>query len=219
MSNISKIASGFDLLSNIYDPLLNLFLGRAIHRAQTCFLDDIKSAKTILIVGGGTGKLLVEVLRMYPDAQISYVDLSQKMMDRSYELVSEKLRNDLIRTDFLNHSILDFKSDVKHDVIITPFILDCFNNIDLDLNVKHLKSRLAPNGKWLHADFNISNQSALMKFSSITLTKSLYIFFNLICKLEVNQLPDFKNCFEKNGLSIKKEKEFVGGMIKSLIIS
>ena len=87
MINESKISSGFDFLSNKYDFLLSITFGKSIHRSQTHFLPEISAVQSVLLVGGGTGKLLVDVLDNCPKAQIQYVDISPLMIKRSKVLV------------------------------------------------------------------------------------------------------------------------------------
>ena len=49
---------GFDKLTPYYDLLTRLVFGKAIINSQEQFLSLVRSGSRVLVVGGGTGKIL-----------------------------------------------------------------------------------------------------------------------------------------------------------------
>ena len=63
--NKPQVEKGFDRLSAIYNGLSRLFFGRQLINAQDFFIKDIEEGSSILIVGGGTGKVLSEIIKYH----------------------------------------------------------------------------------------------------------------------------------------------------------
>ena len=209
--NEPRLIKGFDFLAPFYDVLVKLFFGHSILKAQTHFLSEIKNVKTVLIFGGGTGRLLLECLKINNKANYCYVDISPKMIKQTKQKTSHT------NVKFIIGSYNEIPKQY-FDIIITPFILDCFRHNELaDQVVSMLKIRLAPNGKWLFSDFNYSKKSTVANiFSRITI-RFLYFIFNIICGLEIIKLPDFKQAFKQNSLVRTKHQEFRNELLASSV--
>ena len=72
--------NGFDRLAPIYDPLARMIYGKSIVQAQTSFLSIIPPFSKVLILGGGTGWLLTELLRGHPTCEVWYIESSANML-------------------------------------------------------------------------------------------------------------------------------------------
>src|SRR5579872_6146211 len=112
----------FDGISTIYDQLSQLVFGENLVESQKTFLKKIPNQSTILILGGGTGWILVELLKAQPNCEVWYIEASQKMISLS----KEKTKSDN-RVHFI-HGTEDQIPDVKFDVVITNFYLDLFDD-------------------------------------------------------------------------------------------
>jgi tRNA (cmo5U34)-methyltransferase len=209
--NVNRVKKGFDFVAPFYDFLVKLFFGSSISKIQNHFLSEVKGAHNILIFGGGTGQILLDCLNKNPLAHYYYLDISEKMINRTRQ------KNTSSKVNFITGSYIDIP-DQSFDVIITPFVLDCFNNENLKKEViPKLKSHLIQNGKWLFSDFNHSEKSRFAKTLSICTIQLLYWFFNIICGLGVKKLPDFKQAFASNRLIVNAECESLYGMLVSSI--
>jgi SAM-dependent methyltransferase len=79
------------------------------------YLEKIKNTRgKILEVGTGTGRLLIEALKN--SADIYGIDISPAMLD----ILKAKLTKEQ-QSRISLQSIVDFKSDIKYDLIIAPF--------------------------------------------------------------------------------------------------
>jgi len=212
---MNKTKKGFNALSPFYDILSQLLFGRALFTSQNYFLNEIKSANSILVFGGGTGKLLLELIKQGPSQHLYYLDISDKMIRKSKRLISKKHPEALNKITFKVGSFQDLPKSQFFDVVITSYVLDCFPEEKLHTVMKKLDSALLPEGKWLFTDFNVSQHSVLMKSFSKLVIKTLYFTFNVICSLGVNRLPDFKLPFLQFGYTLISEKTFIKGLLVS----
>lgn len=212
---MEKIKKGFNALSPFYDILSQFFFGRSLSTSQNYFLNEIKNANSILIFGGGTGKLLSELIKQGTSQHLYYLDISDKMIDKSKRLISKKHPEALSKITFKTGSYQDLPQSQYFDAVITPYVLDCFPEEKLHTVMKKLDSALLPDGKWLFTDFEISQHSPSMKSFSRLVIKSLYFTFNVICSLGVNHLPDFKIKFSQFGYALISEKTFMKGLLVS----
>jgi len=196
---------GFDRLAQYYEPLTRLVFGKAIIDAQEQFLSLVRSGSSVLVVGGGTGKILKK-LSAIPCITITYVDASNEMINRAKDQVDNSGE-----TTFIHTTINDFNADAQFDFIITSFFLDLFNERSLKLVMIKLHGYLKENGQWLFTDFRLG--SGLRKLWQLPLLVLMFIFFRLSCRIEANELQEFDKYFRQLGYSLDKEKLFYSEFI------
>lgn len=195
MANFNRIAS-------LYDFLKRLVFGIQLDRATNHSLNQIPSNSRILIIGGGTGKILQNFNSTH---QIKYLEFSTTMLKKAEQL------NTKAKVDFIQADILDWRTDEKFDFIITPFVLDCFSEDQLNLMFFKLKNILYSEGKWIQIDFYPKN------FIHQLLIKIMYVFFNLMVDLKIKNLADFDLLFEKHHFILERKALFYHSMIESKI--
>jgi tRNA (cmo5U34)-methyltransferase len=203
---------GFDLLAPFYDTGTRLFLGKALMRSQVCFLSNLPETGTLLILGGGTGKILESVLKLKPQLHVMYVDLSPKMISLSKKRIHKSFPNQELSVDFICGSANDIPNTIRFDCLITPYVLDCFNETELAEVLPKLKSHLNPRGQWLFSDFCIPPSGMRKTFARLFI-RLLYGFFRLTCGLKAKALPDFDAAFLAAGYRFTAEKKFRGGLL------
>lgn len=208
-----RVRKGFNRLSPAYDLLARIFFGRKLEHSQTSFLTELKKCRTALILGGGTGLLLSEMLRMNIAAHYVYVDISDKMIAKAQKRTAG--RNNMV--EFTCGSYPDIPNK-QFDLVVTPYVLDCFSEKELGAVMKALSSRTAPGAEWLFVDFHVPEKGGMNLFARFTV-RSLYVFFNAVCRLGVKKLPDFDRHFQQQGFAVKKEKQFLKGMLLARIYS
>lgn len=208
--NNKRVIWGFNFIAPYYDFFVALFFQKRIQNCQNYFLNTIEDAQSILIFGGGTGNILLSCLKVNPKASYHYVDISERMI----ELTKKKVNS--TQVNFITGSIQDIPK-VNFEVIITPFVLDCFNNTSLTTEViPELKSHMTSDGKWIFSDFSYS-QASTQRFVSESIIHSLYFVFNLLCGLGIKKLPDFNACFASHDLSILSKKDFASGLLTTCV--
>jgi tRNA (cmo5U34)-methyltransferase len=206
-----EIRKGFNSLAPWYDVMSTVLSFNAIHRSQKWLVKQSPKSANALIIGGGTGKILMEMIQHNVAAKYCYVDISDKMIQSAQEKLNKHFPDKIDSVQFIRGSCTDIPTD-KFDLIITPCFLDCFAEDELTIVMTTLHDHLAPNGSWLFADFNIPKPK-LPKLLSRFIIRLLCIFFNAICKLGVKGLPDFSERFSKLGYKKTGEKYFFGGLL------
>ena len=172
--------NGHNLIAPIYDLLAQLIFGKRIERASKILVNWIGREKNILILGGGTGK----VLEFFdPSHQIHYLDISQKMI----ELAQKRKFSCHVRFECEDFRSLNLEN--KYDAILCPFFLDVFAADELECVLEKLHQHSNPNTILLVADFDPRTSSSRNKI----IMKAMLLFF-----YSLKAIPNHKynNLFE-----------------------
>ncbi len=199
--------NNFDRIAPVYDILSRLVFGKTILDSQTHFLRVVKSNDSLLIIGGGTGKVLNAIDELGIPTDVVYVELSRKMLNKAKARAPFKN----IQVIFI-HGGEEAIPESKFDIIFTAFFLDVFDSRRLQYVTTLLCRRLKDGGKWLVTDF-VNNEVNWQKI----MIKLMYIFFRVTTNLEGSRLLNFKYYLSHLGLHIEKEKLFYKGMISTMV--
>lgn len=194
--------SGFNALVPFYDALASVVFFGAINRSHKHLTSFVKPNSKILILGGGTGKLLE-----YLDSTVSvkYVELSTAMT------VQAKARNTAAKVDFIEADFLKWESDQEYDYILCPFFLDLFTKDQLGEVLLKVKRLLKPKGKLLVADFDGNSK----KLFHQVLLKLMFVFFSMTGAISIKKYNELfsrlDECFNVTG----ENRTFYGGFIST----
>lgn len=206
-----KTLNGFDRISDVYDALARLVFGRSIRDAQLYFLSDIPKGAKVLILGGGTGWLLVALLKINPHCQVWYVEASHKMLEKTRKKVNTRPSTFV---HFIHGTEDVIPSNVRFNAVITNFYFDLFSTASLQLVLVRILGSMMPDGIVLVSDFTKTNV-----WKHRVLLTIMYRFFKLACGIESSHLPDWQAELKNAGLDEFKSKKFYGGFIRSSIYS
>jgi len=200
------MAANYNNSAWFYDSLAGLVYGRALINAQIYLLQFVPENADILIVGGGTGRILEELTHLHPSGlTITYVEVSANMM-----ALSRKRNAGANQVNFITEAIENVALTIGFDVIITPFLFDNFTEQTLQKVFKHLHPQLKPGGLWLNTDFQLTG-----KWWQNVLLKTMFAFFKLICHIEASALPEIDSKFARNNYSVIAQKTFFRDFITS----
>ena len=213
--------NGFDRLAPIYDPLARMIYGKSIVRAQTSFLDTIPPFSKILILGGGTGWFLTELLRGHPTCEVWYIESSASMLS-----MAMKKNRDLSQVHFILGNEEDIPAwsrrcrdsadrrtcDSGFDIVITHFFLDLFSPMTLQGLVQKISVASRPSAHWMVADFVDHG-----KWWQICLLKIMYSFFRRTCRIEARTLPPWGGILVQSGLKMVQRRPYYAGFIESAV--
>ena len=202
--------NSFDRIAGFYDALARIVFSKHIIDSQRHFLDKINDEGNVLILGGGTGWLLAELLSRKPHCEVWYVEASQRMIALSEEKIAGGKRN----VHFIHGTEQSIPPGVLFDGVITNFYLDLFSNESLIKVLSKIKMTMKENACWLVTDFVHRD-----KWWQSTLLWIMYRFFRTMSSIEARKLPGWEQLTYEAGLITAQEKIFFGGFIKSAVMS
>ncbi len=216
MQSPQRIRSGFNFFATFYDLASFIFFGNSILHSQTFLLPRIKKCSNVLVFGGGTGKILIELMKRDVAERYCYVDISDRMIAKTRARLKKRFQERVDSVHFICGSLDDMEAEMNFDLIVTPYVLDCFTSEKLPLVMQQLHRHLTVDGEWLFADFNVPESRWGRSFSTFKI-KVMYFVFNIICGLGVKRLSDFKKEFEKMNCEMTDEKYFLHGLLVARI--
>ncbi|PKV63256.1 class I SAM-dependent methyltransferase [Pontibacter ramchanderi] len=208
----SESNTNFNRIAPVYDGLSRLVFGNALRQAQTAHLALIPEQANVLLIGGGSGWLLEQVLRSRPKAKISYLEVSEKMLQLAQRRICHKCSAP-VNIDFRLGDENTLRTGETFDIIITPFLLDLFPDERLVYLMDRLTTALRPGGHWLFSDF-WPNQTLIPGWQRLLL-KSMYTFFGYVSRVKASRLPDFAAHFARQPLQLETSATFYGGLVQA----
>ena len=209
----------FDLVAPIYDALAAFVFAGAIRRAQLSLIPRLSDAQNALIIGGGTGWFLLELLQGVGVKHVLYVEKSQKMLDYSRQLITKRAPASLSRVEFrLGTEESITKEDGPFELVVTNFFLDLFTEENSRGVAESLHKHLAPSGRWLFVDFQ-TPKGVLANSSARALFKVMFTFFNVVARMESKRPPDYERIFGKLGMRVLEERSFFASFISAQLLT
>lgn len=207
----------FDAVSPVYDALASLVFAGNIRRAQLELLPQIGDAQHVLIIGGGTGWFLLELLRRTSARHVVYLELSRDMLRKSRQLVEREAPEHLHRVEFRHGTEQSLSANDRFDVIATNFFLACFGDDNCTRVIERLHPQLAEGGRWLFVDFQYPERG-WSRLAAVVLFWVMFTFFNLVSGLEARRPPNYGLGFNRIGLRRASERRYYASMIHSAIL-
>ncbi|MCX6216048.1 class I SAM-dependent methyltransferase [Spirosoma sp.] len=199
----------FNLIAPVYDVLAFVVFGRKLQQAQGHFLSTIPPKASVLLVGGGTGWLLEQVLIRCQTERVLYLETSSRMVARATRRMTDKSLLGMV--EFRVGDETSLRSGEQFDVVITPFLLDLFSEHTLQSRlIPSLLSVLKSGGMWLVTDF-VAPPAWWQKI----LLWAMIRFFRLIAGIETRKLANWQQSLSDAGLVLQARKPQVGGMVSA----
>jgi tRNA (cmo5U34)-methyltransferase len=216
-NNRAKAQRGYNRIAVFYDLAARIFFFNKINKSQVTLLPFLTDFKSCLILGGGSGYFLQQILSQHKTARFVYVDLSDRMIQMAQKRIKRNFPEQLHRIEFRCASVEDVKNE-SFDLIVCNYFLDLFPNVEADLLLKRFYSEiLSSNGYVYFTDFAIPESHWIMKKMAEALLKMLYYIFRIATFIRSTQLPDFPYLFKKNNFELFHETSFSGGIMTSAI--
>jgi len=213
----------FDAVAGIYDGLARLVFADRLIRAQTTWLEHIPAHSEIAIVGGGSGELLDAMAETITEPRaVHYIDASLRMVELARARVSTMASKGGDRSAFAEAlhfaplALEQWHAERPLDVLITPFLLDCFDGERLEQTIKHLAGQLRPGGLWLLTDFTPSK----LPVHRLTMAM-MYAFFRLSAALSSKKLEPYFDLVTRHGFRALRQSEFstLAGPVRSALFT
>ena len=202
--------TGFDRVAWFYDALAALVFGPALRNTQLAALAGLPvGAPHVLILGGGTGWVLAEVLRRCPAATVLYLEASPNMLARAQARLQPR---QLAQVEFRHGTQAALAPNEAFDAVITFFVLDCIATPELPAALDRLRAALRPGGRWLLADFRPAQRGWRR-----LLLAAMFWFFRLTTRLRARELPDFAAALAARGLRGQPQGHFYAGATEAVV--
>ena len=163
----------FDGITRFYDFMAKFIFWDRLHRASIKWLDTLNTSDTIVVLGGGSGKILKHLAHV---KSVIYIEKSTKMINLAKVSAPENVQ--FICADFLKYAL---KSE-STNVVICPFFLDLFAPIQLEEVLKKIARILKKKGSLFVSDFQYTT------WWSKQLIKLMYAFFRLTTRISAREL-------------------------------
>lgn len=204
----------FGALAWCYDLLASLVFGRALRRAQQAALQAGLPAgcPRVLVLGGGPGWVLTELLRRRPQARVLYLDASGAMLRRAQARLRRQLPAAQPQVEFRLGTERDLRPGEQFDALATFFVLDCFPEGELGPALGRLHAAATSEAAWLVADFAPPRrgwQRALLGL--------MYGFFRLTVGLRARRLPPWPAALAALGWRPQTQRRFFGEAVASAV--
>ena len=199
----------FDRLAPFYRAMEALSAGRKLQRCRLAFIDEIPPPRRILLLGEGHGRFLPACQRKFPDAEITVLDSSRRM------LAIAKSKSTPGRIRFVHADVLDWQAPTaEFDLIVTHFFLDCLTAEELSSVVGKIRLAATGSADWLLADFEMA-PTGIARLRSWAILTILYRFFQITCGLRAGALIPPDATLAKAGFRKIDRRIYDWGLLKS----
>lgn len=198
--------NSFDRIAPVYDRLAGIVFGTAIQDAQRVHLGALGDAHEVLILGGGTGWLLKDLLRLHPVMRVMYVEASPRMIELAAKNVSDADRH---RVAFIHGTERTLPEERRFDAVIVNFFVDMFPASELIEVLGKLNVVLRSGGRLLCTDFvnDTKWHNALLWM--------MYAFFRVTANLRNQHLAPWRKLIPERGFVQLRSTSFWKGFICS----
>jgi tRNA (cmo5U34)-methyltransferase len=146
---MSEIKRKFDAVSKKYDeqrkkfiPCFDYFYGIAVSVASAG-----TESPNILDVGAGTGLLSAFLMKRYPEASFTLIDISEKMLDMAKDRFKGNSNVEYITADYSKHDFAE-----RYDMIVSALSIHHLEDEEKNKIYKKSYSILKENGIFINAD-------------------------------------------------------------------
>lgn len=200
----------FDRLAPHYDWLEAMTAGGRLQRMRTHWLDALAGRRRVLSVGEGHGRFAAAFLARFPDAELTCVEASPKMLQRARRRAGGA--GDRVR--WVQRDCLEWRAAERFDAIVTCFFLDCFPPDVLATVVAHLAGLAEPDAAWLVADFAMPG-SGLARARAKAVHALMYGFFRVGVGLPAARHTPPDGELRRHGFELAGRAEAEWGLLRS----
>lgn len=195
------------LLAPFYEFFSRKVFGVDFQQSKRTFIDQIQKGNTVLIVGGGTGAILPEILEQIGQfGRIIYLEASRSMLQRSQKNVPQPFSGQI---QWIHSSRFEALPKVKSDVIISHYFLDVLTDAGIDQLFREVDRRIHPETKWFFTDFFPETHRKWLLYAMIS-------SFRMLARHPRKDLPDYQVFFQKWGWKQMHRVAFQKGFFQAI---
>ena len=201
----------FDCLAPHYDWMEAVMAGGLLQRARMNWLESLVDCRRILSVGEGHGKFAAAFGRRFPEAELTCVEASQRMLERG------RRRTDRsgVSAQWMQAAVPTWSPPVRRfDAIVTCFFLDCFPPAQLRTVVAALAAGATDRAAWLLVDFAIPDRG-VARWGAQAIHAAMYGFFRAATRLQASRLSPPDELLRAHGFRLAAHREFSYGLLRA----
>lgn len=202
-------------MASFYDQLARFIYGAALEQAQLSLLPLLPPQGHVLVIGGGSGWLLEQILKTGRQLDILYIDAAPAMLQRAKQRYAHFRQTHQCKVTFRLGTEQTLQPQEQFEVIYTPFLLDLFPPRRLQRLMNKLAFALGQNGSWFFADFWPLQQPP--PFWQKLLIWGMYAFFGTVSGVKARQLPDYAFHFRALNFQEAYSRSFFKGMVQAKV--
>jgi ubiquinone/menaquinone biosynthesis C-methylase UbiE len=207
-------SANFDWLAPHYRWMEWILAGPKLQRCRAAFLHSVPAPRRALIVGPGSGRFVVELLRQHPQARCTCVDSSRRMLDVTKARVAAH-GLDPNRAEFIHADILQCPlPEAAYDLVVTHFVLDCFRSEQLAQLLPLLARAATPDARWLLSDFH-EPAGGPARWRARAILEMMYLFFRWAVALPASELTAPDAMLAQCGFKLRERRLFEWGLLHS----
>jgi ubiquinone/menaquinone biosynthesis C-methylase UbiE len=205
----------FDFLARHYDWLEALTAGRRLERMRAAGLDALRGRRRILSMGEGHGRFAAACVARYPDAELTCVDASERMLARARRRIATIVSPDrAARITWQCADVLSWSSEQKFDAIVTCFFLDCFPAARLESVVTRLAQSAARDAVWINVDFAVPARG-WKRWRAQAIHALMYAFFRVTTRLPARRWTAPDELLAAQGFRLESRSESEWGLLRA----
>ncbi len=185
--------------------------GSLLQRARTTWLDGLVDRRGVLSAGEGHGKFASAFVNRFPDAQLTCVEASSRMLERARRRTSSS--GTPVQW---NHAALPAWSlpPRSFDAVVTCFFLDCFTREQLRAVVAALAASATDDAAWLVVDFAVPERG-IAHGRARAIHAVMYGFFRAATQLPARRLTPPDEFLRGHRFQLAGRREFSWGLLRA----
>jgi hypothetical protein len=201
----------FNRVARIYAPMEKLTFGPWLWRCRSCFMEELKTQRSGLVVGDGDGRFTAKLLDENPMVRVDAVDASVGMLNKLRE--NAGLRSVRVRAHLADARTWEPERS-SYDLIATHFFLDCLTTSEVGKLARKIRAHSSSDAVWVVSEFAIPDNWFGWLVAG-PLVWALYLAFFALTGLHVQRLPQYREAMAEAGWARFREQRLLGGLLVS----
>jgi ubiquinone/menaquinone biosynthesis C-methylase UbiE len=203
----------FDLLAPHYRWMEWVLAGDKLQHCRTAFLDDVRQAKNVLLLGEGNGRFLKAFVEVNSAANITVLDASAAMLRQAQRNMAPK--NAHHRVEYIHADVFAFlPPSQRFDLIVSNFFFDCFRPDQLEQIIPRLTSFTSEDAQWIVSDFCVPARG-WARWRARGIIAAMYCFFRVVTQLPAREITPVAPLLEANGFRLLRSHESEWGLLRT----